>query len=149
MVSLIYGLTFCSVVKAIFAFSQQKQKDEIGQEGFHRLQSIFAKNKFGFNTRFMSDFDTFLESTLNEKFIEESTKYYDDAVMAKEVEDIEAGLNGDFNKADVRHLMKDNGGHHGASFKSLMKPDRVGTNYPKGDALSCYKILPKGEKPRV
>lgn len=30
-----------------------------------------------------------------------------------------------------------------------MNPDRVGTNYPKGDALSCYKILPKGQMPRV
>lgn len=40
----------------------------------------------------MSDFDIFLEAVLNERFIEDSTNYYDDPVVAKEIEDQEAGL---------------------------------------------------------
>jgi len=149
MVSMIYGITFFAVLKAVFNFSAQKKVDEIGKEGYHRLLSIFSKNKFGYNTRFMSDFDVFLESALNEKFVDESVKYYDDPYTAKEVEDVEAGLNGDFNHADVRNLLKDKAGGHHDSFKSLMNPDRVGTNYPRSDALSCYKIMPKGEMPKV
>ena len=97
----------------------------------------------------MSDFELFLEAMLNEKFIDDSTLYYDDAFTSKEVEDMELGLNGDFSKADVRHLIKDRDAGHHESFKSLRSPDRVGTNYPKSDALSCYKILPKGQMPRV
>ena len=107
MISLIYGVTFVSFFRAVFNFSAVKKQDEIGQEGYNRLLTLFSKNKFGYNTRFMSDFDTFLESALNEKFVDESTKYYDDAFVAKEVEDVEAGLAGDFNTADVRHLLKD------------------------------------------
>jgi len=107
MISLIYGVTFVSFFRAVFNFSAVKKQDEIGQEGYNRLLTLFSKNKFGYNTRFMSDFDTFLESALNEKFVDESTKYYDDVFVAKEVEDVEAGLNGDFNTADVRHLLKD------------------------------------------
>ena len=97
----------------------------------------------------MSDFELFLEAMLNEKFIDDSTLYYDDAFTSKEVEDMELGLNGDFSKADVRHLIKDRDAGHHESFKSLRYPDRVGTNYAKSDALSCYKILPKGQMPRV
>jgi hypothetical protein len=44
----------------------------------------------------MSDFELFLEAILNEKFIDDSTLYYDDAMTAKEIEDMEAGLSGDF-----------------------------------------------------
>lgn len=40
----------------------------------------------------MNDFDVFLEAVLNERFIEDSTNYYDDDVVAKEIEDQEAGL---------------------------------------------------------
>ena len=149
IIARIYGVTFVSFFWAVFNFSAVKKQDEIGQEGYNRLVTHFSKNKFGYNTRFMSDFDTFLESALNEKFVDESTKYYDDAFVAKEVEDVEAGLNGDFNTADVRHLLKDKAHAHHNSFRALMKPDRVNTNYPKSDALSCYKILPKGEMPRV
>ena len=67
----------------------------------------------------------------------------------KEITDHEAGLNSDFAHADVRHMLKDRDGGHHENFKSLRFPDRVGTNYVKSDALSCYKILPKGVKPVV
>lgn len=139
MAVLKFGLNMTAVPK----------EDDIGKEGYHRLLSIFSKNKYGYHTRFMSDFELFLEAALNEKFIDDSTLYYDDAYTSKEVEDMELGLNGDFSKADVRHLVRDKSDDHHASFKSLMRPDRVGTNYPKSDDLSCYKILPKGQMPRV
>ena len=91
----------------------------------------------------MSDFDSFLESFLNGRFIESSTDYYQDENVSKEIEDMEAGLVGDFAKSDIKNLVKDHGDHDHEPFKSLMHPDRVGTNYPKDDSLSCYKILPK------
>jgi hypothetical protein len=87
----------------------------------------------------MSDFELFLEAILNEKFIDDSTLYYDDALTSKEIEDMEAG----------RHLLHDKDEGHHESFKSLMRPGRVGTNYGASDDLSCYKILPKGVHPRV
>ena len=59
---------------------------------YYRLISLFNKNRYGYYTRFMSDFDIFLEAVLNERFIEDSTNYYDDPVVAKEIEDQEAGL---------------------------------------------------------
>ena len=67
----------------------------------------------------------------------------------EEIEDMELGLNGDFARADVRHLLKDKDDGHHESFKSLRFPDRVGTNYARSDDLSCYKILPKGQMPPV
>jgi len=95
----------------------------------------------------MSDFDIFLEGMLNPKFIEQSVLYYDDKFTCLEIEDNEAGLTGEFSEADVRNLNKDRAEEHGAAFKSLRYPDRVGTNYQRSeDALSCYKIHPKGEK---
>jgi len=97
----------------------------------------------------MSDFELFLEAMLNEKFIDDSTLYYDDAFTSKEIEDMELGLNGDFSRADVRHLIKDKDAGHHESFKSLRFPDRVNTNYERSDDLSCYKILPKGQMPTV
>lgn len=97
----------------------------------------------------MSDFELFLEAILNEKFIDDSTLYYDDAMTSKEVEDMEAGLSGDFAHQDVRHLLHDKDEGHHESFKALRYPGRVGTNYGSSDDLSCYKILPKGVHPRV
>jgi len=125
------------------------KEDAKGSEGYHRLLSIFQKNKYGYNTRFMSDFELFLEAILNEKFIDDSTLYYDNALTSKEIEDMEAGLNGDFSRQDVRHLLHDKDEGHHESFKALMRPGRVGTNYGSSDDLSCYKILPKGVHPRV
>ena len=72
-----------------------------------RLHSIFSKNKYGYNTRFMSDFDLLLEGVLNERFIDESTLYYDDPNVAKEIEDMELGLNSDFAEGDIKNLLKD------------------------------------------
>lgn len=91
----------------------------------------------------MSDFEIMLEAVLNEDFLENSVNYYDNELTAIEVEDQEAGLVGDFSPADVANLIHDKAPEHAEPFKSLRYPDRVATNYPKGDALSCYKILPK------
>ena len=127
-------------------FSAVPKADDFGSEQYNRLVSIFSKNKFGYHTRFMSDFELFLEAMLNERFINESTLYYDDKATSWEIEDLEAGLGGELAKADVRHVNRDVPNTDHESFKALQYPDRVGTNYDKGDALSCYKILPKGAK---
>ena len=111
-----------------------------------RLNSIFAKNKYGYTTRFMSDFDLLLEGALNERFVDESTLYYDDEVVSKEIEDMEQGLNGEFAEDDIKNLLKDKSAH-GDGHKSLRFPDRVGNNYVKSDDLSCYKVHPSGSKP--
>lgn len=60
----------------------------------------------------MSDFDLLLEAVLNERFIDDSSAYYDDPITSKEIEDQEQGLYSDFAEADVKHLLKDKGGHH-------------------------------------
>lgn len=121
----------------------------MGNEQYDRLVSVFSKNKFGYHTRFMADFELFLEAMLNERFIDESTLYYDDKVTSWEIEDQEAGLAGELSEADTRHMSRDRDTADHASYKALRYPDRVGTNYEKSDALSCYKILPKGQKPIV
>lgn len=91
----------------------------------------------------MSDFDSFMIALFNERWIDESVSYYQDEVVATEIEDMENGLVGDFAKSDIKNLLKDHEEHDHNLFKSLLHPDRVATNYPKGDDLSCYKILPK------
>ena len=53
------------------------------------------------------------------------------------------GLAGDFAASDVQNLIHDYEEHSHEPFKALQYPDRVGTNYAKGDELSCYKIKPK------
>ena len=123
--------------------------DERSPEVYNRLLTLMQKNKFGYHTRIMSDFDLFLEGLLNEKFIDDSTGYYDDYFTQREIEDVEAGLSNDLSESDIKHLLKDKSHGHGAETKCFMLPDRVGTNYAKGDALSIYKVLPKGQKPDV
>jgi hypothetical protein len=77
----------------------------------------------------MSDFDLLLEAVLNERFIDDSSAYYDDAINSKEIEDMELGLNGDFTPVDVKHLIRDKDeGHHGGA-KCAHYPGRFGTNY--------------------
>lgn len=98
-------------------------------ELYFRLNTIFAKNKYGYNTRFMSDFDLLLESVLNERFIDESTNYYDDQVVAIEIQDMEQGLVSDFSQDDIRNLLKDKDSGHHDKHKSLRYPGRVGYNY--------------------
>jgi len=141
-----WGLTLFGGLKFALGFSSQSEKDPAQAEIYFRLNSIFAKNKYGYTTRFMSDFDLLLEGALNERFIDESTLYYDDEVVATEIEDMEAGLSGEFAEEDIKNLLRDKSGH-GSGHKSLRYPDRVGNNYAKSDDLSCYKVHPSGSKP--
>lgn len=97
----------------------------------------------------MSDFDLLLEAALNERFLDDSSGYYDDPVTQKEIEDMEQGLNGDFAEADIKHLLKDKGDHHGGGTKCMRFPGRFGTNYEATDDLSVYKVHPKGVHPKV
>ena len=143
MIGFAWGLTLLCGFMGFTKFVSKKEEDATGQEVYYRLLSIFAKNKYGYHTRFMNDFDLFLEAVLNERFIEDSTLYYDDEVVCSEIEDQEAGLVNDHSNADMRHLLHDKPDGHHERFKSTRQPDRVGTNYEKGDQLSCYKILPK------
>mgnify|MGYP001002036977 CR=1 FL=1 len=139
----LYTLTFVALVKAAYGFSSVPEKDVVGKEEHFRLLSLFSKNKYGYNTRFMSEFELFLEAVLNEKFIDDSTSYYQNELTNTEVEDMEGGLVGEFSQQDMANLLHDVSSADHENFKALRYPDRVGTNYPKGDALSCYKILPK------
>ena len=92
----------------------------------------------------MSDFDLLLEAVLNERFIDDSSAYYDDPITSKEIEDMELGLQSDFSTADMRHLNKDKGDGHHSSEKCMRYPARFGTNYAPSDDLSIYKVHPKG-----
>jgi hypothetical protein len=136
-------------MKYLSNFSAIPEADKFGAEQYDRLVSVFGKNKIGYHTRFMADFEIFLEAVLNERFIDESTLYYDDFFTQLEIEDVEAGLSGELDQSDVRHLNRDKPEAHADSFSAWYYPDRVGTNYDKSDALSCYKIMPKGQKPLV
>ena len=147
VVGCMWGFTVFAFLKTFVGFSKKVEEDKKPVEVYNRLVSIFSKNKYGYHTRIMSDFDLLLEAVLNERFIDDSSGYYDDPILSKEIEDMEQGLNGDFAEADVRHILKDkDDGHHGSS-KTVRFPDRVGTNYEKSDDLSIYKVLPKGQKP--
>ena len=146
MVANIWGVTFFAGVKFLMNFTTNNNTEDNENEVYMRLQSIFSKNKYGYNTRFMSDFDLLLEGVLNERFIDESTLYYDDPVVAKEIEDMELGLNGEFAEADVKNLLKDKS-HHGSLHKSIRYPGRVGYNYQRSDDLSCYKVHPTSSGP--
>ena len=96
----------------------------------------------------MSDFDLLLESMLNERFIDESTAYYNDPVVSSEVEDMEKGLNGEFSDEDVRNLLKDKGAH-GHTSTVFRYPARVASAYKPSDDLSIYKTHPVGTKPSI
>ena len=82
-----WGLSVLCGIKAYTNFTTITPENFLQIEGYHRLQTIFAKNKYGYNTRFMSDFELFLDSMLNEKFLDESTLYYNDVMTSKEIED--------------------------------------------------------------
>merc|ERR1711988_1153004 len=130
-----WGLTSVSFVKFCLGFTSVAEEDKGPTEIYFRLKSIFSQNKYGYNTRFMSDFDLLLESALNERFVDESTAYYDNPIKAKEIEDMEQGLNGEFAEDDIKDLIKDKSDHGGHEL--VMKyPDRVGTNYLPSDDLS-------------
>ena len=142
----LWGITFIGIVKFLLSFKEKKEEDPKPSEMYNRLLTIYSKNKFGFHTRIMSDFDLLLEAALNERFIDESTGYYDDPIFQKEIEDVEAGLSGDMSQADIKHAMKDPDHGHHAEKKCFRYPARFATNYEKSDALSIYKVLPKGQK---
>ena len=96
----------------------------------------------------MSDFDLLLESVMNERFLDDSALYYNDPSVAKEIEDTEGGLNGEFAESDIQNLIKDKKESHGDYHMSTKYPGRVGYNYQKSDDLSCYKIHPVGSGPK-
>jgi hypothetical protein len=141
----VWGVTFFSGLMFLGGFSADNKVDPASSEIYMRLQSIFNKNKYGYNTRFMSDFDLLLEGLLNERFIDESTLYQEDPVVAKEIEDMEMGLSGEFSEADIKNLTKDKSSHAEATLV-MRYPGRVGTNYGRSDDLSCYKVHPIEEK---
>merc|ERR1712072_1109202 len=118
----VWGLSVVSFLQFLTGFSAKPAADSFGSEQFDRLVSVFSKNKFGYHTRFMSDFDLFLEAVLNERFIDESTQYYNDFTTGQEIEDTEAGLAGELAPADIRHLNRDPDHGHAEPFKCLMKP---------------------------
>lgn len=142
----VYGVTTICFLKAAFGFTAISTPNPNDRDTYMRLRSIFAQNKYGYNTRFMSDFDLFLEGVLNERFIESSTLYYDDESVATEIEDMEKGLNGEFAPSDIANLVKDSHGH-GAGDRVMRYPGRVGNNYKQSDDLSIYKTFPRGTKP--
>ena len=76
----------------------------------------------------MSDFDLLLDSILDERFVNESTSYYDDPITIKEIEDMELGLVGEFSEDDVKNHVSDKEAHASGS-KVLRYPGRVGLNY--------------------
>ena len=87
-----------------------------------------------------------LESALNERFVDESTQYYDNVIKAKEIEDMEQGLNGEFSEDDIKDLIKDKS-EHASPALVMSYPGRVGDNYQPSDDLSVYKTHPSGSKP--
>lgn len=114
-------------------FVSKPEEDKKDKEIYHRLLSIFSKNKYGYHTRFMSDFDLFLEAILNERFLDDANAYYDDPITEKEIADQEAGLVHDHADSDLRHLLLDKDDGHHDKFVSFRYPDRVASNYDKGD----------------
>ena len=96
----------------------------------------------------MSDFDLLLQAMMNEKFLDDSTLYYDDPITSKEIEDMELGLNGDFSEADIKHLNRDKSGGHQDSATCMRYPARYANNYAPTDDLSIYKVMPRGQIPK-
>ena len=144
--SFFWGLTFMAGLRFFAGFSKKPTTNSSEAEVYFRLNTIFQKNKFGYNTRFMSDFDLLLEGVLNERFIDESTLYYDNPVSSKEIEDVELGLDGEVSEDDIKNLLKDKH-DHASSTKVTRYPGRMASNYDKSDDLSCYKVHPAGKKP--
>ena len=82
-----WGLSVLCCLSAYNNFSVKNEEDVLQKEGYHRLLTIFSKNQYGYNTRFMSDFELFLNSMLNEKFLDDSTLYYNDPLTSVEISD--------------------------------------------------------------
>ena len=77
----LYTVTLIGFIKAALAFSAPAESKDLQNEENYRLLSIFSKNKYGYNTRFMSDFELLLESVLNEKFLDNAQA---DALLTRE-----------------------------------------------------------------
>ena len=144
----IWRITGYAVLKGLMnQYSSQAVESPTDEnEVYMRLQSIFQKNKYGYNTRFMSDFDLLLDAALNGRFLDEASNYYEDPFVQKEIEDMEFGLGGELAESDIKNLLKDSHSH-GEQHKSLKYPGRVGSNYTNSDDLSCYKVHPRGSRP--
>ena len=82
-----WGLSVLTALSGYSNFSQTSPDKSLETEKYHRLQSIFSKNKYGYTTRFMSDFEVFLDAVLNERFLDESVAYYRDEMTGLEVQD--------------------------------------------------------------
>ena len=82
-----WGLSVLTAFSGYSNFTQIAGADEVENEKYHRLLSIFSKNKYGYTTRFMSDFEVFLQAVLNERFLDESVAYYRDEMTGLEVQD--------------------------------------------------------------
>ena len=81
----LWAVTVIGAAKFYFGFSSLPASTEVADEETFRLISIFSKNKYGYNTRFMSDFDEFLQSALNDRWIADSTAYYNDEAVSVEI----------------------------------------------------------------
>lgn len=84
---MLWFATVVGVIKFTQGFSVAPKGKPVEEEENFRLLSIFNKNKYGYNTRFMSDFEVFLESVLNEKFLDNSVAYYDNEMTGEERDD--------------------------------------------------------------
>lgn len=82
-----WGLSVLTAFSGYSNFSQITPANDIENEKYHRLLSIFSKNKYGYTTRFMSDFEVFLQAVLNERFLDESVAYYRDEMRQTEIVD--------------------------------------------------------------
>ena len=82
-----WGLSILTAFSGYSNFTQIAPENDIENEKYHRLVSIFSKNKYGYTTRFMSDFEVFLQAVLNERFLDESVAYYRDEMRGTEIID--------------------------------------------------------------
>lgn len=57
---------------ALFKFSAQKIEDEELNASYHGLVTIYNKNRYGYPTRIMADFELYLEAALNQRFLDSS-----------------------------------------------------------------------------
>ena len=66
VLSTLWGFSFIGLLKFFFSFRTPKPADtKVDDESYHRLVTLFSKNKFGYHTRIMADFDRLLEAAMN------------------------------------------------------------------------------------
>lgn len=64
--------TCIAAVSACFKFSAQAVEDEELNASYHSLVTIYNKNRYGYPTRIMADFELYLEAALNQRFLDSS-----------------------------------------------------------------------------